>query len=43
MLTVNTITLRVAGRPLLQDASLSVGPGARVGLVGQNGVGNRPS
>ena len=39
MLTVNTITLRVAGKPLLQDASLSIGPGARVGLVGQNGVG----
>ena len=39
MLTVNAITLRIAGKPLLEDASLSIGPGARVGLVGQNGVG----
>ena len=39
MLTVNAITLRIAGKDLLKDASLSVDKGARVALVGQNGVG----
>lgn len=39
MLSINKLTLRVAGKPLLQSANLSIGPGSRVGLVGQNGVG----
>ena len=39
MLNIQAITLRLAGTALLQDASLSIAPGTRVGLVGQNGVG----
>ena len=39
MLSVKAITLRIAGRALLTDASLNLSPGAHVGLVGQNGVG----
>ena len=39
MLTVNAITLRIAGKTLLHEASLSLAAGAHVGLVGQNGVG----
>ncbi len=39
MLNIQALTLRLAGVALLQDASLSIAPGARVGLVGQNGVG----
>ncbi|MBC6404622.1 MAG: ABC-F family ATP-binding cassette domain-containing protein [Rhodospirillales bacterium] len=39
MLRLDKITLRVAGRPLLEDASASVSCGQRVGLVGPNGAG----
>ena len=39
MLQLNDITLRVAGRPLLERASARVGAGERVGLVGPNGAG----
>jgi ATP-binding cassette, subfamily F, member 3 len=39
MLTLNSITYRIAGRTLLDNASLSVPTGSRVGLVGPNGTG----
>ncbi|PZP85935.1 MAG: glycosyl transferase family 1 [Azospirillum brasilense] len=39
MLTINDLTYRVGGRTLLEKASLSIGAGQRVGLVGPNGVG----
>lgn len=39
MITINEISYRIAGRLLLDKASLSIGSGHRVGLVGPNGVG----
>ena len=39
MLIINDLTVRVAGRSLLEDASARIVPGARVGLVGRNGTG----
>jgi ATP-binding cassette subfamily F protein 3 len=39
MLTLTDVSLRVAGRPLLERASAQIAPGARVGLVGRNGCG----
>ena len=39
MLQINDLTLRIAGRPLLENASLSLPAGAKVGLVGRNGSG----
>lgn len=39
LLIINNLTLRIAGRPLLDGASLTIDPGRRVGLVGRNGVG----
>ncbi len=39
MLTLTNLTLRVAGRTLLDQASLTLEPGRRVGLVGRNGTG----
>lgn len=39
MLTIQDLTYRVGGRTLLDKASLSIGAGQRVGLVGPNGVG----
>ena len=39
MLQLTDITLRVAGRPLLEQASARIGAGERVGLVGPNGTG----
>ncbi|MGI4850813.1 MAG: ABC-F family ATP-binding cassette domain-containing protein [Janthinobacterium lividum] len=39
MLTLNQITYRVAGRTLLDDASLHLPKGHHVGLVGRNGCG----
>ena len=39
MLTINGITVRLGGRPILQRASASIPPGARVGLIGRNGAG----
>ena len=39
MLTLNDISIRVAGRLLLDEASLRIPAGARVGLVGRNGIG----
>jgi ATP-binding cassette subfamily F protein 3 len=39
LLTIEDLTLRMAGRVLLDGASLRVDPGRRVGLVGRNGAG----
>ncbi len=39
MLRLDTITLRIAGRPLLEAASATLSRGQRVGLVGPNGAG----
>ena len=39
MLNIQDLTYRVGGRTLLERASLSIGAGQRVGLVGPNGIG----
>ncbi|HEX5510051.1 MAG TPA: ABC-F family ATP-binding cassette domain-containing protein [Pseudolabrys sp.] len=39
MLVVENLTVRVAGRVLLESASARIPAGARVGLVGRNGTG----
>jgi ATP-binding cassette, subfamily F, member 3 len=39
LLTITDLTIRVAGRLLLDRASLTVEPGRRIGLVGRNGAG----
>ena len=39
MLTLTDISLRVAGRLLIDHASLSLPAGAKAGLVGRNGTG----
>ncbi|GAA0575435.1 ABC-F family ATP-binding cassette domain-containing protein [Craurococcus roseus] len=39
VLAIRNLTLRIAGRALLDDADLAVDPGRRVGLVGRNGAG----
>src|SRR5499426_1475683 len=39
MLVIDDVTLRVAGKLLLEGASARIPDGARVGLVGRNGVG----
>lgn len=39
MLFVNNLTFRIAGRTLLENSSISINSGQRVGLVGPNGTG----
>jgi ATP-binding cassette subfamily F protein 3 len=39
VLTIDDVSLRMAGRPLLERASLRVDAGRRIGLVGRNGAG----
>jgi ATP-binding cassette subfamily F protein 3 len=39
MLTIETLSVRVAGRLLIDDASVRVPAGSRTGLVGRNGTG----
>ncbi|MCK9916325.1 ABC-F family ATP-binding cassette domain-containing protein [Microbacteriaceae bacterium K1510] len=39
MLIIDDLTVRIAGRTLIESASARVTPGARVGLVGRNGTG----
>ncbi len=39
MLHVNELSYRVAGRPLLERATVAVAAGERVALVGRNGSG----
>jgi ATP-binding cassette subfamily F protein 3 len=39
MLTLTDVSVRIAGRLLIDQSSLQIAPGARVGFVGRNGVG----
>src|SRR5579864_4376134 len=39
MLSLNDISLRIAGRLLIDHSSVQIAPAARVGFVGRNGVG----
>ncbi len=39
LLTITGVTIRMAGRTLLNQADLTVDPGRRIGLVGRNGAG----
>jgi iron complex transport system ATP-binding protein len=39
LLAIEDLTLRIAGRTLLDQASLAVDPGRRIGLLGRNGAG----
>ncbi len=39
MIHINDLTLRVAGRNLLEHATVAIPEGARVGMVGRNGTG----
>jgi len=39
MLSINDISIRLAGRLLIDQSSAQIVPGARVGLVGRNGTG----
>ncbi|MCG0997238.1 ABC-F family ATP-binding cassette domain-containing protein [Acetobacter persici] len=39
LLVISDLTLRIAGRTLLDHADLSIEPGRKVGLVGRNGAG----
>lgn len=39
MLQINNLTLNAWGRSFLDDASVSLPPGSKVGLVGRNGIG----
>jgi len=39
ILGIRDLTLRIAGRTLLDGASLAIDPGRKVGLIGRNGAG----
>src|ERR1700760_2541434 len=39
MLSINDISIRIAGRLLIENSTVQIVPGARVGFVGRNGVG----
>ena len=39
LLTIDDVTIRIAGRTLLGGANLAVDQGRRIGLVGRNGAG----
>src|SRR6201996_7676113 len=39
MLAITDISVRIAGRLLIDNSSVQITPGARVGFVGRNGVG----
>src|SRR5690349_9995293 len=39
MLTISDISVRIAGRLLIDQSSVQIAPGSRVGFVGRNGVG----
>ena len=39
MLTLSAVTYRIGGRTLIDEASAQIAEGAKVGLVGRNGVG----
>jgi ATP-binding cassette, subfamily F, member 3 len=39
MITIDNLTVRLGGRAILQDASATIPPSARIGLIGRNGAG----
>ena len=39
MLSITDISVRIAGRLLIDHGTVQIMPGARVGFVGRNGVG----
>jgi ATP-binding cassette subfamily F protein 3 len=39
MLSIKDISIRIAGRVLIENSTVQIVPGARVGFVGRNGVG----
>lgn len=39
MLSISNVTFRIGGRTLLEEASLSISKGNKVGLIGPNGTG----
>ena len=39
MLTISNLTYRIGGRTLLENASMSVSAGQKIGLIGPNGTG----
>src|SRR6267142_2524965 len=39
MLSITDISIRIAGRLLIDSSSAQIVPGARVGLIGRNGAG----
>jgi len=39
MLSISDISIRIAGRLLIDQGTVQIGPGARVGFIGRNGVG----
>jgi len=39
MLTIDALTVRLGGRPIIEGASAQIPHGARVGLIGRNGAG----
>src|SRR5690349_19579211 len=39
MITIDSLTVRLGGRAILQGASAAIPAGARVGLIGRNGAG----
>ena len=39
MLSITDISVRIAGRLLIDDSTVQIVPSARVGFVGRNGVG----
>src|ERR1700691_97486 len=39
MLSITDISVRIAGRLLIDNSSVQIVPGSRVGFVGRNGVG----
>ena len=39
MLSISDISIRLAGRLLIDQTTVQIAPGARVGLVGRNGTG----
>src|SRR5204863_10050791 len=39
MLSITDVSVRIAGRLLIDHGSAQIAPGARVGLIGRNGAG----
>ncbi len=39
MFTINSVTVRLGGRTIIDSASATIPPGGRIGLIGRNGAG----